>query len=318
MEFKDYYKILGVNVDADAKEIKTAYRKLARKYHPDMNPAEGAESKFKEVAEAYEVLKDPARRAEFDELRKYGGQSGQSFRPPPGWQHSGGFQHHGAQHFEGDFSEFFNSIFGGEGHGFDHAGDMRHRHVRGQDIEIEMPVFLEETLSNHVKTVEYKLPVFDGQKLENINKRLKVTIPRGVADGERIRVKGQGKPGMGNGAAGDLYLHIRLVPHPLFDVQGHDLMITLPIAPWEAALGVKVTVPTLEGNINVVVAPNSQSGKKLRIKGKGLKGKTVTGDLYAIIKIVMPATANEKIRHLWQQLSETAKFDPRADWGVKK
>ncbi|UZE95315.1 DnaJ C-terminal domain-containing protein [Alkalimarinus alittae] len=314
MEFKDYYKILGVKPDAEAKDIKTAYRKLARKYHPDMNPDEGAEDKFKEVAEAYEVLKDTARRAEFDELRKYGGQSRGGFQPPPGWQQSGG-RGHESHHFEGDFSDFFNAAFGGgRQSGFRDAG----QHTRGQDVEIEMPVFLEETLADNVKTVEYQLPVFDGRQVENIKKRLKVTIPKGVSDGERIRVKGQGKPGTGNGAAGDLYLHIRLVPHPLFDVQGHDLVITLPVTPWEAALGVKVTVPTLEGSINVTITPNSPSGKKLRIKGKGLKGKRVTGDLYAILKVVMPTTSNEKSNELWRQLSEVASFDPRAEWSAKK
>lgn len=317
MEFKDYYKILGVKADAEAKEIKTAYRKLARKYHPDMNPDEGAEEKFKEVAEAYEVLKSPERRAEFDELRKYGSQSNQGFRPPPGWQHSGSSQQGESQHFEGDFSEFFNSVFGSGGHGFGQTGG-RQQHARGQDVEIEMPVFLEETLADNVKTVAYQLPVFNGEKQELINKNLKVTLPKGVSDGERIRVKGQGKPGFGEGAAGDLYLHIRLVPHPLFDVQGHNLMLTLPVAPWEAALGAKVTIPTLEGKISVTIAANSQSGQKLRIKGKGLKGKTITGDLYAIIKIVMPTQADDKANQLWKELAETANFDPRAEWSAKK
>lgn len=316
MEFKDYYKILGVQSDADAKEIKTAYRKLARKYHPDMNPDEGAEDKFKEVAEAYEVLKDESRRAEFDELRKYGSQSNQGFRPPPGWQHATGGQYHESTHSQGDFSEFFNSIFGGGA--FNQAGDPHQQQARGQDVEIEMPVFLEETLKDNVKTVEFQIPVFDGRKQDNINKHLKITIPKGVGDGERIRVKGQGRPSLGSGAAGDLYLHIRLVPHPLFDVQSHNLILTLPVTPWEAALGAKVTVPTLEGNISVTITPNSQSGQKLRIKGKGLKSKSVTGDLYAIIKVVMPPSANEKTNKLWQELSEAAHFDPRAEWSAKK
>ena len=318
MEFKDYYKILGVKSDADAKEIKTAYRKLARKYHPDMNPDEGAEEKFKEMAEAYEVLKDETRRAEFDELRKYGSQTKQGFRPPPGWRHASDFQHNESAHFQGDFSDFFNSIFGGGEAHFGDANDMHHRQARGQDVEIEMPVFLEETLEDNVKKVEFEIPVFDGRKQEHINKHLKITIPKGVSDGERIRVKGQGRPSLGSGPAGDLYLHIRLVPHPLFDVQSHNLILTLPVTPWEAALGAKVTVPTLEGNISVTIKPNSQSGQKLRIKGKGLKSKSVTGDLYAIIKVVMPPSANEKTNKLWQELSEAAHFDPRAEWSAKK
>lgn len=310
MEFKDYYKILGVNVDAEPKDIKSAYRKLARKYHPDMNPDEGAEDKFKEVAEAYEVLKDTARRAEFDELREYGSQSGQGFRPPPGWQSGGASQQRGNEQHAGDFSDFFNSIFGGGGH----AQQSAYRQARGQDIEVEMPIFLEETIGEIAKTVEFHIPVYDGEQVKNINKHLKVKIPKGVTDGERIRLKGQGAPAGGEGLAGDLYLHIRLVPHPLFDVQGHNLILTLPIAPWEAALGTKVTAPTLAGNINLTIPPNTQSGKKLRIKGKGLPGKSVTGDLFAVVKIVMPPATTEKAARLWQDLSETAAFDPRSEW----
>ncbi|WP_026244681.1 DnaJ C-terminal domain-containing protein [Dasania marina] len=302
MEFKDYYKILGVKDDADAKTIKTAYRKLARQYHPDMNPDKGAEDKFKEAAEAYEVLKDDKRRAEFDELRKYGSQSG-GFTPPPGWQGTNGSYEQG-----GDYSDFFNSMFGGS-HGFSQA---RQRSVRGQDVEIEIPIFLEEILQSTVKTVEYQL-----QGAAN-KKHLKVTIPQGVADGERIRVKGQGGAGHGQGGAGDLYLHIRLVPHPLFDVQGHDLMLTLPLAPWEAALGTKVQLPTLQGSVNVTIAPNTSAGKKLRIKGKGLKSKAgagqETGDLYAVVKIVIPASNDEKTTALWQQLASSTSFDPRVEW----
>jgi curved DNA-binding protein len=318
MEFKDYYKILNVKPDADSKEIKTAYRKLARKYHPDMNPDEGAEDKFKEVAEAYEVLKNTERRAEFDELRQYGSQSGKGFEPPPGWQRASGSGRQGGQQFEGDFSEFFNSMFGGSSHEFHHTGSYQRRNARGEDAEIEMPVFLEETISESQRTVEYRIPVYEDGQIRNIQKHLKVKIPKGVVDGERIRLRGQGSPGSGDGAPGDLYLHIRLVPHPLFDVQGHNLILTLPVAPWEAALGTKVTVPTLQGNINLTITPNSQSGKKMRIKGKGLKGKTVTGDLYAVIKIVMPPETSEKANHLWRELSESLEFDPRIEWSTPK
>ncbi|MCR8921278.1 DnaJ domain-containing protein [Dasania sp. GY-MA-18] len=306
MEFKDYYKILGVKDDADEKTIKTAYRKLARQYHPDMNPDKGAEEKFKEVAEAYEVLKDDQRRAEFDELKKYGGRPGGGFEPPPGWQGSQRNYSQGGAHFDGDFSDFFNSMFGGS-QGFQQG---RQQAFRGQDVEIEMPIFLEDTLQKTVKTVAYHL------QGEANKKHLKVTIPQGVSDGERIRVKGQGGAGHGQGgAAGDLYLHIRLVPHPWFDVQGHNLIITLPLAPWEAALGTKVKVPTLQGSVNVTISPNTPAGKKLRIKGKGLKDrKGVAGDLYAVVKIVMPSSSNEKTKALWQQLDAAANFDPRAEW----
>ena len=309
MDFKDYYQILGVKPEADKKEIKTAYRKLARKYHPDMNPDAGAEDKFKEVAEAYEVLKDAGRRAEYDELRQYRDRPGGGFEPPPGWQSSGGGGA-GARHFEADFSEFFNSTFGGSGGGF----HRQRPDLRGQDAEIEMPVFLEETLSEASKLVEYLIAVNEDGQLREVKKRLKVKIPAGVVDGERIRLRGQGGSGLGDGPNGDLYLHIRLVPHPLFDVEGHNLVVTVPLAPWEAALGAKITVPTLSGKIHLTVAPNSQSGQKLRIKGKGLASKTGTGDLFALLKVVMPPSANDEVKALWQSLSEKASFDPRTQW----
>ena len=310
MEFKDYYQILGVQPEADSKEIKTAYRKLARKYHPDMNPDEGAEDKFKEVAEAYEVLKDAGRRAEYDELRQYGGRAGSGFEPPPGWQSSSGFGGAGSTQFEGDFSDFFNSIFSGAGAG----GRHQRSGLRGQDAEIEMPVFLEDTLSDASKLVEYMIPIYSNGQVTEMKKSLKVKIPAGVMDGERIRLKGQGGSGQGEGPNGDLYLHIRLVPHPLFDVEGHNLVVTVPLAPWEAALGTKITVPTLSGKIQLTITPNSQSGQRLRIKGKGLKTKTGTGDLYALLKVVMPASANDEVKALWQTLSDKADFDPRTQW----
>jgi curved DNA-binding protein len=313
MEFKDYYKILGVSVDADAQEIKTAYRKLARKYHPDLNASDGAAEKFKEIAEAYEVLKDPRKKAKFDDLRKYGSESTSGFQPPPGWQsNTRDFQ------FENDFSDFFNAIFGGGFHQPHFSRQTRYQQSRGQDVETELAIFLEETLHQQIKTVEYQLPVNDRGQVRNIKKQLNVKIPQGIMDGERIRLKGQGRPGFGGGEPGDLYLHIRIVPHPLFDVQGHDLLLTLPVAPWEAALGAKIRVPTLEGSINLTISPNSQSGKKLRIKGKGLKRKEVTGDLYVIIKVVMPAINNDRANRLWRELSEINAFDPRAEWRKHK
>lgn len=310
MEFKDYYEILGVQPDADGKEIKTAYRKLARKYHPDMNPDEGAEDKFKEVAEAYEVLKDAERRAEYDELRQYGGKQGAGFEAPPGWQSSSGFSGAGSRHFEGDFSDFFNSVFneGGAAHRQQRSG------FRGQDAEIEMPIFLEDTLSEASRPVEYTIPHYENGQLSEIKKSLKVKIPRGVKDGERIRLKGQGGIGQGDAPNGDLYLHIRLVPHPLFDVEGHNLVVTVPLAPWEAALGAKIRVPTLDGQIDLTVAANSQTGQNLRIKGKGLASKTGRGDLYARLKVVMPPSASDEVKNLWKTLSEKASFDPRAQW----
>ena len=313
MDFKDYYQLLGVSEDSDSKEIKTAYRKMARKYHPDMNPDPGAEDKFKEVAEAYEVLKDAGRRAEYDELRQHGGRRDAGFEPPPGWQTNSGFSDADSTRFEGDFSDFFNSMFRGSGA----EGGQQPRGSRGQDAEIELPVFLEETVSETSKLVEYQIPVYENGQVKDVKKSLKVKIPAGIVDGERVRLKGQGGYGQGDGPHGDLYLHIRLVPHPLFDVEGHNLVITVPLAPWEAVLGAKVTVPTLTGKINVTIAPNSQAGTRLRIKGKGMTTKTGTGDMFALLKIVVPATANDEVKELWQSLSEKAEFDPRAQWSNK-
>ena len=315
MEFKDYYQILGVKEDAELKDIKKAYRKLALKFHPDMNAQAGAEEKFKEVAEAYEVLKNDQRRAEYDELKKYGGIHQQGFQPPPDWQRSA--QGFGGAQNERDFSEFFNSIFGGGGFagagaGFDN--DREHFSSKGQDAEIEVPIFLEDTLAEESKTIEYVIPVVENGQLTRVKKTLKVKIPLGVRDGERIRLKGQGGAGQGSGQNGDLYLHIRLVPHPLFDVQGHNLILTLPVTPWEAALGTKVTVPTLSGKINLAIKANSQTGQKLRIKGKGLKNKNGVGDLYAVLKVVMPDAVSDETNSLWQQLASKANFDPRTQW----
>ena len=310
MDFKDYYELLGVSEDSDGKDIKTAYRKLARKYHPDMNPDPGAEDKFKEVAEAYEVLKDAGRRAEYDELRQHGNRQGAGFEPPPNWQRSGDFSDANSTRFEGDFSDFFNSMFRGSGA---EAGQQS-RGSRGQDAEIEMPIFLEETATETSKLVEYQIPVYESGQVKDVKKSLKVKIPVGIVDGERVRLKGQGGYGQGDGPHGDLYLHIRLVPHPLFDVEGHNLVITVPLAPWEAALGTKVTVPTLTGKIHLTIAPNSQAGTRLRIKGKGMTTKTGSGDMFALLKIVVPSSANDEVKALWQSLSEKVEFDPRAQW----
>ncbi|MGV6397726.1 curved DNA-binding protein [Pseudomonas caspiana] len=311
MDFKDYYKILAVEPTADDKAIKTAYRKLARKYHPDVSKEAGAEDKFKEASEAYEVLSSPEKRAEYDDLRKYG-QQGRPFQPPPGWQGRGGAGGFGGQD-NGDFSDFFSSIFGGRAQ---QGGRSHNPGRRGQDVEMELAIFLEETLSAESKQVSFKVPQHNaaGQRVADITKTLNVKIPAGVVDGERIRLKGQGAPGVAGGENGDLYLIIRLAPHPKFDVEGHDLIITVPLAPWEAALGAKVAVPTLTGKINLTIRPDSQNGQRLRIKGNGLLNKQgQRGDLLAQIKVVMPPS-NDATKELWKTLADKAAFDPRAQW----
>ena len=311
MEFKDYYKTLDVATDADKAAIKKAYRRLARKYHPDVSTEKDAEQNFKEVSEAYEVLSNDERRAEYDQLRQYRSQGGE-FKPPPGWQSQGGGQ------FESeDFSDFFSSIFGSSfsGHsrnhrGFDSSEDFYS--TRGRDIEVDLPVFLEETLNDEQKTIQYNLPHYDESgRVNQVRKTLKVKIPKGTIGGERIRLKGQGAPGFGKGQAGDLYLRVKLMPHPLFDAVGHDLHLTLPVAPWEAALGAKVTVPTLDSKISLNIASGSQTGQRLRVKGHGLPTKTGRGDLFVILKVVMPEKSDEEARGHWEALRDHANFNPR-------
>lgn len=319
MEFKDYYAILGVTKDAEHKEIKKAYRKLALEFHPDMNAADDAEEKFKEVAEAYEVLKDTEKRAEYDELRKYGKGQKQGFTPPPGWQsESQNLRWDGNSE---DFSDFFNSVFsarrsGQESHNdpFSQGYTRADYPMTGQDAELEVPIFLEDTLHSSAKTIEFMQSEVVNAQLIKKKKTLKVKIPQGVVDGQRIRLKGQGGKGSQGGESGDLYLHIRLVPHPLFDVQGHDLTITLPLAPWEAILGTEITVPTLDGKVKMTVQPNSQIGQKLRMKGKGLKRKSGSGDLFAVLKIVNPPEPDEQALALWNELAKTSAFEPRKEW----
>lgn len=314
MESRDYYSLLGVSPEADSKEIKAAYRKLARKYHPDVSSEEGAGEKFKEISEAYQVLRDPEKRAEYDQMRRYGhAGAGAGAGEPPGWEGFQGFQAEGVA--DEDISDLFESLFGGarRQRRWQQAGGEA---ARGQNLEMDFPIFLEEAAEGREKQVSYQVPCYDatGRRVEDSTKTVKVRIPRGTTDGELIRLKGQGAPAPGGGAAGDLYLRIRLAPHPVFDVDGRDLVVTVPVAPWEAALGGKVEVPTLEGNIRLTVPAGSQTGKRLRVRGKGLPGGKTPGDLYAVLKIVIPEQDDEEIRGLWESLAEKADFDPRSQW----
>lgn len=303
MELKDYYAIMGVKPTDDLKTIKTAYRRLARKYHPDVSKEPDTEARFKEVAEAWEVLSDEQRRAEYDQL----------------WQHRNDPQFQQFQQREGqsyspeDFDDIFSSIFG------QHGRQSRQRPAaRGHDLEIEVAIFLEETLEEHKRTISYNLPVYNafGMVELEIPKTLNVKIPAGVGNGQRIRLKGQGTPGENGGPNGDLWLVIRIAPHPLFDIVNQDLEIVVPLAPWEAALGAKVAVPTLKDSILLTIPAGSQTGQRLRIKGKGLVSKNHTGDLYAVIKIVMPPKPDSESAALWQQLANAqSSFDPRKEWG---
>lgn len=307
MELKDYYAIMGVKSTDDLKTIKTAYRRLARKYHPDVSKEADAEARFKEVAEAWEILSDEERRAEYDTLWAHRNDP-QFHQQRPG-SSSGQQQTYRQENFD----DIFSSMFGQHG-----RQSRQPRSARGHDVEFEVAVFLEETLDTHSRTISYTLPVYNafGMVEQEIPKTLNVKIPAGVTEGQRIRLKGQGTPGENGGPAGDLWLVIHVAPHPLFDIVGQNLEIVVPVAPWEAALGAKVTVPTLKDSVIITLPAGTQAGQKMRIKGKGLVSKQHTGDLFAVIKVVMPPKGDEKTAALWQQLADAQSgYDPRKEWG---
>lgn len=318
MDFKDYYAALGVSESATPEEIKKAYRKLARKYHPDVSKEADADARFKEVGEAYEVLKDPEKRAEYDQLRKYGARGDGSFEPPPGWQSASGFGTGGYTEADaGQFSDFFEEIFGGRrggAGGFGGGGFRQHTMKRrGEDVHARLSLFLEETFHGCEKQVQYIVHELDDHgRLVPRKKHLKVKVPAGMREGQHIRLKGQGSPGIGGGASGDLFIEVELAPHPHFTVEGRDLLVTIPVAPWEAALGASVTVPTVGGKVNLKIPQGSNSGRKLRLKGKGLPGKH-PGDQIVVLQVVLPEQHSDKARSLYEQLAEAeSHFNPRS------
>jgi curved DNA-binding protein len=325
--FQDYYDILGVARTASQAEIQRAYRKLARKYHPDVNKERSAEEKFKQINEAYEVLKDPDKRKKYDALGP-NWQAGQEFTPPPGWEGApfefrrrprgmGGFDFGRFRSSQG-FSDFFEMLFGEELGGFT-RGPWTTRpetddwSLRGQDHEAEITITLEEAYRGASKAITLQTVETgpDGAPRQK-SKHYDVKIPVGVTEGARIRLAGQGGTGSGAGQAGDVFLRVHIAPHPVFHLEGHDLSVTVPITPWEAALGAKVDVPTLDGPVKMTLPPGTQSGQRLRIRGKGLpKGKGGQGDLYAMVQIAVPTTLSADERVLFQQLSQKSSFDPR-------
>jgi curved DNA-binding protein len=310
MKFKDYYKTLGVEPDASADEIKRAYRKLARKYHPDRNKETGSEDRFKEVGEAYEALKDPAKRKQYDQLRAGGWRGGEDFEPPPGW--TGGFRRGaaggGGQGFGGfgDFSDFFETLFGGGlggmAGGAGMGGARRPQRARGRDIEASVEIDLLTAYQGGKRRITLSR---DGQR-----QSLEVSIPAGVTPGRKIRLAGQGEPGIGGGPAGDLLLDVRIAPHPDFRLDGRNVLVDLPVAPWEAALGAEVRVPTLGGKVTMNIPAGSTSGNKMRLKGRGLPGPPA-GDQIVNLKVVVPKPRSERERALYEELAEVSGQDVR-------
>jgi curved DNA-binding protein len=315
MEYKDYYKTLGVDRDASQDAIKKAYRKLARKYHPDVSDEPDAESRFKEIGEAYEVLGDPEKRREYDALGS-GWHSGDPFTGASGWQQGAGSSGFRTEFGGGDFSEFFESLFGGgspfdEGLGGRRARGASGGGMRGQDQTAVVEVDLEDAYSGASRVINLQAAEPDAQgRVQQRTRSLRVTIPKGVTHGQQIRLKGQGSPGMGRGDAGDLLLEVHFRPHRLFEPDGRDIYLDLPIAPWEAALGTKVKVPTLGGYVDLKIPAGAQSGKRLRLKGRGLSGKQ-PGDQYVQLKMVNPPVKTDADRSAFEQLAGQFDFDPR-------
>jgi curved DNA-binding protein len=307
--FRDYYETLGVPRDASSEDIRRAYRKLAREYHPDVNKDPGAEDRFKEISEAYEVLRDEEKRKRYD---RFGSnwKAGQDVSGAQGFEGAQGFGNgdYGDMRVDfgsGDFSDFFEGIFGGRpgGRAGGRRGGFEGFTTRGSDQE----AVLELTLEEAARGGRRKLTLGDGRDYD-------VDIPRGVRDGQRIRLAGEGTRGAGGGPAGDLYLRVRLKPHPRFEVSGLDLHTELPVTPWEAALGATVEVPTLDGMAKVKVPPGSSSGRKLRLRGQGMPGpRGEQGDLYAEVMIDVPKKLSRKERQLFEELAKVSDFNPREE-----
>lgn len=315
MEFKDYYQIMGVARDATQDEIKRAYRQLARKYHPDVSKEANAEVRFKELGEAYAVLKDLEKRAAYDQLGS-NWKAGQDFRPPPDW--NAGFEFSGdGSPGDGaaDFSDFFESLYG---HGF--AGGGRARpdfHARGEDSHAKVMIDLEDAYNGATRVITLRTPEADASgRVSMRTHKLNVTIPRGVRAGQHIRLTGQGAPGMGQGKAGDLYLEVAFNPHAHFRVEQRDVFLDLPLAPWEAALGASVTVPTPNAAVDLKIPPNSKAGGKLRLKGRGIPGST-PGDFYVVLQVVLPVAESDADKALYASMAEQFKsFAPRVGLGA--
>lgn len=313
MQYNDYYQTLGVDRKASQDDIKHAYRRLARKYHPDVSKEANAEEKFKQVQEAYEVLKDAEKRSAYDQLGSNWKQ-GQDFRPPPNW---GGRQAHTQQTFTeedlGGFSDFFSNLFGGA-RGRTYREDFGGFEQRGQDQHAKMNISLEDAFHGATKMLQMQIPEIDASgQMHTALRTIKVIVPPGAAQGQQLRLAKQGNPGMGGGPAGDLYLEIDIEPHRLFSLKGNDIYLTLPVTPWEAALGADIKIPTLGGKVGLKIAAGSQAGQQLRLKGRGMPSKTHPGDQYAILQILTPPAHTDDQRKVYEQMAKSMPFNPRKE-----
>lgn len=307
MKFKDYYETFGLPRSATQDEIKRAYRKLARKYHPDVSKDAQAETRFKELGEAYAVLKDPEKRAAYDQMGSRW-KSGQEFQPPPGWDE--GFEYSGRGADSGiDQSEFFEALFGRQARGAHPPGP----HGRGQDHHAKILIDLVDAYRGAQRSLSLRMPALDAEGHVVMHARtLDVAIPKGIRAGQHLRLAGQGEPSLGEGPAGDLYLEIGFNPHCLFRVEGRDVFFKLPLAPWEAALGCSVTAPTPEGSVQLGIPAGSGAGRRMRLKGKGIPGSP-PGDLYAVLEIALPPSDSDNAKAAWRALAGAFDFNPRAD-----
>jgi curved DNA-binding protein len=307
VEFKDYYQVLGVAKTAPADEIKKAYRKLARRYHPDVSKEPDADKRMKEVNEAYAVLSDPEKRAAYDQLGSRW-QPGQDFQAPPGWDAGFEFSGDGAQGAQaGDFSDFFASLFG-RGGGDRGARDFQ---MRGGDHHARILIDLADAYHGATRTITLRAAKQDASgHVVTEERALNVQIPKGVKEGQHIRLAGQGSPGIGGAPAGDLYLEVHFSSDPRYRVEGRDVYETVPVAPWEAALGASIEVPTPSGNVQVKVPAGSQAGRKLRLKGRGIPGDP-PGDLYLVLDVVLPPAESDKARQIYETMARELAFNPR-------
>jgi curved DNA-binding protein len=311
MKYKDYYAALGVGRDASAEEIKKAYRKLAHKYQPDISSDPEGEAKFKEIQEAYATLKDGEKRAAYDQLGRRA--PGESFEPPPDWgQDFGGFG--GAENFSDvDLADLLAAFAAARG------GHQTRRPHHGQDVEASVPVTLEQVHDGAEIEVRLNLPEHDAHGLlHHVPRTFRVKIPKGATDGQRLRLAGKGGPGLHGGPAGDLYIVMKLQPHPLYRVSGRDLYLDLPLTPTEAVLGATVEVPTLRGRVELKVAPGTAAGRQLRLAKRGLPAPHGGhGDLYAVAHIEVPKSPNARERELYAELAKASDFNPRAHFSQK-